>query len=324
MNDHIFYSLDHSLIPLMENKAKSTSKTSKKKKFTTVAIELSDMSTTNKSRGDKNNYVPNISREQKTKTSEDTAVSVPLLHIWPSRRSSSNNLSSHNRIVIENNLAIHSGDSGIESTQASPIQKSNINVNTCGVEFDDNITAGPSGTNRRFSSIFLHPDRARYSNRSNTIASTSRDNIEIDMGGDFEGSLSAASSDASSLMSVSGVCWQGARNSDPWGRRRSSTWTGRFSDVTDPEFAHLRNIARGSVGMHSLSESLQKLTFTQTLAFPELARKLATKRRQEQLREAATIHRQDDFEACSKFVAVAGVFLLSLMVYGVVVKYAKV
>lgn len=80
---------------------------------------------------------------------------------------------------------------------------------------------------------------------------------------------------------------------------------------------------RGSVGMHSLSDSLHKLTFTQSLAFPELARKLATRRRQEQLRAAINDTSQDDFEACSKFVAVAGVFLLSLMVYCVVNRYGK-
>lgn len=106
-------------------------------------------------------------------------------------------------------------------------------------------------------------------------------------------------------------------------RRRSSTWTGRCSDRVDPEFENLRmHQARGSVSMHSLSDSLNKLTFTQSLAFPELARKLASRRRQEQLRSAINDTSQEDFEACSKFIAVAGVFLLSLMVYGVVNKYA--
>jgi len=83
-------------------------------------------------------------------------------------------------------------------------------------------------------------------------------------------------------------------------------------------------VTRGSVGMHSLSDSLHKLTLTQSLAFPELARKLANRRRQEHLRATINDTSRDDFEACSKFVAVAGVFLLSLMVYGVVNKYGKV
>lgn len=139
------------------------------------------------------------------------------------------------------------------------------------------------------------------------------------------GNLSrASSSDASSLMSVPGAAGpSGYRSGGPWGRRRSSTWTGRYSDVTDPEFADLRMTTRGSVGMHSLSDSLHKLTFTQSLAFPELARKLANRRRQEQLRAAINDTSQDDFEACSKFVAVAGVFLLSLMVYCVVNRYGR-
>jgi hypothetical protein len=75
--------------------------------------------------------------------------------------------------------------------------------------------------------------------------------------------------------------------------------------------------------MHSLSDSLHRLTFTQSLAFPELARKLANRRRQEQMRAAINDTSQDDFEACSKFVAVAGVFLFSLMVYCVVNRYGK-
>lgn len=75
--------------------------------------------------------------------------------------------------------------------------------------------------------------------------------------------------------------------------------------------------------MHSLSDSLHKLTLTQSLAFPELARKLASRRRQEQLRASINNTSQDDFEACSKFVAVVGGFLLSLLVYCVVNKYGK-
>lgn len=147
------------------------------------------------------------------------------------------------------------------------------------------------------------------------------------MGGVSGANMSGASSNASSLTSVAGATGPGvgfSGYSDPWGRRRSSTWTGRYSDGTDPEFANLRMATRGSVGMQSLSDSLHKLTFTQSLAFPELARKLANRRRQEQIRAAINDTSQDDFEACSKFVAVAGVFLLSLMVYGVVNKYGKV
>lgn len=143
---------------------------------------------------------------------------------------------------------------------------------------------------------------------------------------DGGGHLSAESSYASSMMSVAGSGGlDGHQHSVPWGRRRSSTWTGRYSDSMDPEFTDLQRMTtRGSVGMHSLSDSLHKLTFTQSLAFPELARKLANRRRQEQLRAAINDNSQDDFEACFKFVAVAGGFLLSLIVCFVVNKYGRV
>lgn len=143
-------------------------------------------------------------------------------------------------------------------------------------------------------------------------------------GGD---NISAASSNASSTMSVAASGdpgFGGYRHGDPWSRRRSSTWTGRYSDSADPEFANIRMAARGSVGMHSLSDSLHRLTFTQSLAFPELARKLATRRRQEELRAANKQRSKEDIETCSKFVAVAGVFLLSVILYGAVSKYKKV
>lgn len=51
-------------------------------------------------------------------------------------------------------------------------------------------------------------------------------------------------------------------------------------DPLDLEYALLRAAARGSVGPYSLSESLHKLTFTQSLAFPALARGLAAKQSQ--------------------------------------------
>lgn len=139
---------------------------------------------------------------------------------------------------------------------------------------------------------------------------------------DGGGNLSPASSDASSLSMPGGP--DGHRHSIPWGRRRSSSWTGQYSDAIDPDFVDLQRMTtRGSVGMHSLSDSLHKLTLTQSLAFPELARKLASRRRQEQLRASINNTSQDDFEACSKFVAVVGGFLLSLLVYCVVNKYGK-
>ncbi|XP_026818130.1 uncharacterized protein LOC113557049 [Rhopalosiphum maidis] len=292
------------MIPLMENKMKWDR--SKKKKFPDIEIEMSNT---------------NYNGKDEKITKEET--SIQMIPLWSNNQNA--DLTSPNLGVKEHSFILQSGDSGIESVQASPAQRAIKPCSSSTIDIYD--VPGPS-TSRRFSSVYLHPDRARF-NYPSPNASSSRDHNTIEVS-DFSimdggGNLSAASSDASSLSvpGSSGPC--GHRYSVPWGRRRSSTWTGRYSDATDPEFADLQRMAtRGSVGMHSLSDSLHKLTFTQSLAFPELARKLANRRRQEQLRAAINDNSQDDFEACSKFVAVAGGFLLSLMVYCVVNKYGKV
>ncbi|XP_022173233.1 uncharacterized protein LOC111035775 isoform X1 [Myzus persicae] len=290
------------MIPLMENKMKWDR--SKKKKFPDIEIEMSNT-----------HYNGNDEKITKDETS------IQMIPLWSTKQ----NIDTPNFGVKEQSLIMQSGDSGIESVQASPAQKANKPCSSSTIDMYD--VPGPS-TSRRFSSVYLHPDRARF-NYPSPIASCSRDHNAIEVGDfgivDGGGNLSAASSDASSLSVPGSGGPGGHRHSIPWGRRRSSTWTGRYSDAMDPEFTDLQRMTtRGSVGMHSLSDSLHKLTFTQSLAFPELARKLASRRRQEQLRAAINDNSQDDFEACSKFVAVAGGFLLSLMVYCVVNKYGKV
>lgn len=95
------------------------------------------------------------------------------------------------------------------------------------------------------------------------------------------GHHSGSSSPASSLNSVAGVALASlaSRHSDPWdSRRRSSTLTARYSllDALDLEYALLRVAARGSVGPYSLSESLHKLTFTQSLGKSNIAHYLQT------------------------------------------------
>lgn len=92
-------------------------------------------------------------------------------------------------------------------------------------------------------------------------------------------------------------------------------------DALDLEYALLRAAARGSVGPYSLSESLHKLTFTQSLAFPALARGLASKqsipaRRPQQ-------HTESGMNAFAKVVTALVLMLVSVLVFGVVYKFAK-
>lgn len=93
-------------------------------------------------------------------------------------------------------------------------------------------------------------------------------------------------------------------------------------DALDLEYALLRAAARGSVGPYSLSESLHKLTFTQSLAFPALARGLAAKQsgmpsgRSQQPTESG-------LNAFAKVVTAMVLMLVSVLVFGVVYKFAK-
>lgn len=92
-------------------------------------------------------------------------------------------------------------------------------------------------------------------------------------------------------------------------------------DALDLEYALLRAAARGSVGPYSLSESLHKLTFTQSLAFPALARGLASKqsiptRRPQQ-------HTESGLNAFAKVVTALVLVLVSVLVFGVVYKFVR-
>ncbi|CAH1733139.1 unnamed protein product [Aphis gossypii] len=237
----------YTMIPLMENKMKWDR--SKKKKFPDIEIEMSNTHY--------NGHDEKIMKEE---------TPIQMIPLWSKQNA---DLASPNLGVKEHSFIIQSGDSGIESVQASPAQRMNKPCSSSTIEMYD--IPGPS-TSRRFSSVYLHPDRARF-NYPSPVASSSRDHNGMEVI-DFSimdggGNLSAASSDASSLSVPGSGGPGGHRYSVPWGRRRSSTWTGRYSDATEPEFADLQRMAtRGSVGMHSLSDSLHKLTFTQSLAFP--------------------------------------------------------
>lgn len=103
--------------------------------------------------------------------------------------------------------------------------------------------------------------------------------------------------------------------------------TGRLSlfEALDLEYALLRAAARGSVGPYSLTGSLHKLTFTQSLAFPALARNIATKRRTSNDRN--TIRPLNPNESgLNTFIKVLTALILvaiSVLVFVLVYKYVK-
>lgn len=110
-------------------------------------------------------------------------------------------------------------------------------------------------------------------------------------------------------------------------RRRSSTATNRLSlfDALDLECALLRAAARGSVGPYSLSESLHKLTFTQSLAFPALARGLATKqRRTGQQSSSRPSHSHESLlNTFAKVITAVVLFVVSILVFLIVYKFVR-
>lgn len=103
--------------------------------------------------------------------------------------------------------------------------------------------------------------------------------------------------------------------------------TARYSllDALDLEYALIRAAARGSVGPYSLSESLHKLTFTQSLAFPALARGLASKRRSStQSKTRNPLDPNDSgINICAKVVTALLLVALSMLVFGVVYKFVR-
>lgn len=150
----------------------------------------------------------------------------------------------------------------------------------------------------------------------------------------------ASSSTTSSLTSVAAASLGNPhqRASDPWlqpncdrerdpDRRRSSTMTARYSlfDALDLEYALLRAAARGSVGPYSLSESLHKLTFTQSLAFPALARGLASKRRRSGQKSSARPldPNESGLNTFAKIVTAVVLVMVSFLVFLIVYKFVR-
>ncbi|KAI4465985.1 hypothetical protein MML48_3g00018534 [Holotrichia oblita] len=185
----------------------------------------------------------------------------------------------------------------------------------------------PTPSIRRPSSALLHPDHARLF-RLYQPSSPEQTSVE-DVSEIHNGHASPSSSTTSSLTSIAAaVAISGSRSSDPCdSRRRSSTMTARYSlfDALDLEYAILRAAARGSVGPYSLSESLHKLTFTQSLAFPALARGLANKRRRSQQNSSSRPldPSESGLNAFAKVVTALVLVLVSVLVFAVVYKFVR-
>lgn len=103
--------------------------------------------------------------------------------------------------------------------------------------------------------------------------------------------------------------------------------TARYSlfDALDLEYALLRAAARGSVGPYSLSESIHKLTFTQSLAFPALARGLATKRRRSATQSSSRPLNPNEsgLNTFAKVVTAVVLVMVSFLVFLVVYKFVR-
>ncbi|XP_016997939.1 uncharacterized protein [Drosophila takahashii] len=211
----------------------------------------------------------------------------------------------------------------LERAQTSPDQTSIEDAN----EFHDNGLA----TNLRLCSA----------SSSTTSSLTSVAAVSLGgAGGPGGGANTTCGSSSGSAYAV-GAAGVQQRVSDPWlqpqsdrerdsrhdGRRRSSTMTARYSlfDALDLEYVLLRAAARGSVGPYSLSESIHKLTFTQSLAFPALARGLATKRRRSATHTSSRPlnPHESGLNTCAKVVTAVVLVALSFMVFLIVYKFVR-
>ncbi|XP_060518047.1 uncharacterized protein LOC132696922 [Cylas formicarius] len=256
--------------------------------------------------------------------------SLPLLQVWPSSDSprgeadgqsfvfpecTDDNVSQHSTCLD----AIQHTDSGIESTQVSPLPP---------LAPASPVTS-PTPSVRRPSSTLLHPDHARIFRLYQHHSSPEQTSME-DISDQNNHVISPSSSTTSSLNSIAavGVIAENSRASDSSdSRRRSSSMTTRYSlfDALDLEYALLRAAARGSVGPYSLSESLHKLTFTQSLAFPALARGLAGKRRRSHTQNSSRPLDPSDtgLNAFAKVITVLVLVLVSVLVFAVVYKFVR-
>ncbi|XP_046746524.1 uncharacterized protein LOC124411462 [Diprion similis] len=238
---------------------------------------------------------------------------LPLLQVWPSD-SPRGEADGQAQTFVFPDTQESVTDSGIDSIQVSP--------SPCGPICSGSPTTTPQPSRRP---SLLHPDHARlhlhhlhhhHTSGGSKCPSSPDRNSSIDEDPP-PGPPSPSSSTTSSLHSMPSSAMASTHSQD---RRRSSRYS--MFDALDLEYALLRAAARGSVGPYSLSESLHKLTFTQSLAFPALARGLASK----QSRLPAARPKQDaetGLNAFAKVVTALVLVLVSVLVFGVVYKFVR-
>ncbi|XP_011050635.1 PREDICTED: uncharacterized protein LOC105143826 isoform X1 [Acromyrmex echinatior] len=243
----------------------------------------------------------------------ETRGALPLLQVWPSDSPRADTDEQAPAFVFPD-IQESVNDSGIESIQASP--------SPCGATC--NSPAMTPQQSRRAS--LLHPDHARlqlhylHHNHHNVGVKSPSSPDKTSLDEDHEdrpAPPSPSSSTTSSLRSMPSSAIVSMHSQD---RRRSSSRYSMF-DALDLEYALLRAAARGSVGPYSLSESLHKLTFTQSLAFPALARGLAAKQSVPSGRSQQPT--ESGLNAFAKVVTAMVLMLVSVLVFGVVYKFAK-
>ncbi|GBP21471.1 hypothetical protein EVAR_12072_1 [Eumeta japonica] len=222
------------------------------------------------------------------------AASLPLLQVWPSAESPPADVEGQGLVAV--------------SSPASP-------PDDLAADRDD---AAGGGNRRRGGGGLLHPEHARLMRQSRL------EEPALALAPAPAPRLSPASSTASSLGSERPRHDLMPEMLDD--RRRSSTLTARYSlfDALDLEYALLRAAARGSVGPYSLSESLHKLTFTQSLAFPALARGMATKRgraRTPHSRPCTTT--EPALNIFAEILTTLVLVLVSVLVFGLVYKFVR-
>ncbi|KAG5681508.1 hypothetical protein PVAND_010934 [Polypedilum vanderplanki] len=275
---------------------------------------------------------------------------------------SSSLLSTSVGICRRSSLSVeHGQDSGIESVQASPspIAQSNqpiIVTNSSALKQPQSSSSSPTPSDKQPQQRLrklLHPDHARIIRPPTSPDNTSIEDMNEFVGNNNGNLCTASSSTTSSQTSIAAIASNLGnshfkRLSDPWLHRQSTSSnnnnaqdedqmesqrrrsTGRYSllDALDLEYALLRAAARGSVGPYSLSESIHKLTFTQSLAFPALARSITSKRRHsiEQTRQRRPLS-QDPNESglnlLAKFVTACVLVLVSFLVFFIVYKFSS-
>ncbi|XP_058795566.1 uncharacterized protein LOC131666721 isoform X2 [Phymastichus coffea] len=244
--------------------------------------------------------------------SSEPASGLPLLQVWPS---DSPRGEADGETFVFPDVQENINDSGIESIQASP-SPGGANGAGGGGGGGNSPTQGTTPQQSRRSS-FLHPDHARLHHHRIVVEKPSMPDYEEPQ------PPSPSSSTTSSLRSVPSSAMTSMSQSHE--RRRSSRYS--MFDALDLEYALLRAAARGSVGPYSLSESLHKLTFTQSLAFPALARGLASKKSEAEAngncQSDGHQRTESGMNVFAKIVTALVLVLVSVLVFGVVYKFVR-